>query len=376
VDRPGRALRTIRPVIVRRIAVVNQKGGVGKTTTAVNLGAALARAGRSVLLVDLDPQANLSMHLGIEVGPGEPSIYTVLLDRSTLAEATRETRIERLRVVPSSLDLSGAELELAGTIGRETRLRDVLEEWTAAGESVDYVILDCPPSLGLLAVNGLAAADEVFLALQTEFFALQGMSKLVEVVQLLRRRVHPELEITGIIPCLYDSRLKLAREVLAEIRKYFPGQVFRRGIGTNVKLAEAPGHGMTIFEYAPGSAGARDYAQLADEVIEMEPAGSRLEPTEAPEERAAEKAADQVEEKPKPAPAAAPPEKAATSPDAPAKAAPEPAEQVAAPADGDLDTVAVQPATGRILRADDLPELPADAFRDDRNAVTPGPADD
>ena len=261
---------------MRRIAVINQKGGVGKTTTAVNLGAALTHLGRRVCLIDVDAQANLSLHLDIESESGTPSTYTVLSGASTMDEAIRTTKTKNLVVVPSNLDLSGAELELASAIGRESLMRDAIDAWeTKHKESdgrapADYVIFDCPPSLGLLSVNALAAANEVVLTLQTEFFALQGMSKLVEVVQILRRRLNPGLLITGILPCLYDSRLRLAREVLGEIRTYFPGEVFRQPIRTNVKLAEAPSYGQTIFEYAADSNGARDYLSVARELIEKE----------------------------------------------------------------------------------------------------------
>lgn len=256
---------------MRVIAVVNQKGGVGKTTTVVNLGAALARLDRRVVLVDLDPQANLTMHLGLEPAAGAPTTYELINGERRLDEVLMDTTTPGLRAVPSHIDLSGAELELASKIGRESLLRDALELWTREQpDDADYVLFDCPPSLGLLSVNGLVAAGEVFIALQTEFFALQGMSKLVEIVQLLKRRLNPGLLITGIVPCLYDSRLRLAREVLGEIRKYFPGQVFRRGIGTNVKLAEAPSYGKTIFQYAPDSNGARDHALLAEAVIAQE----------------------------------------------------------------------------------------------------------
>ena len=258
---------------MRKIALVNQKGGVGKTTTAVNLGAGLASQGWRVVLVDLDPQANASMHLGLTVDSTEASAYSVLVGDSPFADALRETSTLGLRVLPSNIDLSGAELELANAFGRETLLHDAIEAWEKeaiareGAAPADFVLFDCPPSLGLLSINGLAAANEVFIALQTEFFALQGMGKLVEVVQLLRRRINPDLSITGIVACLYDSRLRLAREVLAEIRKYFPGQVFQRTIGTNVKLAEAPSYGQSIFQYASDSTGARDYRQLAYEVV-------------------------------------------------------------------------------------------------------------
>ena len=266
---------------MRRIALINQKGGVGKTTTAVNLSAALALQGWRVVLVDLDPQANASMHLGVAVDSDQASTYSVLCGHSSVQDALLSTNTLGLQLLPSNIDLSGAELELANAMGRETLLRDAFETWESEarqreGKSpADFVIYDCPPSLGLLAINGLAAAEEVFIALQTEFFALQGMGKLVEVVDLMRRRINPDLSITGIIACLYDSRLRLAREVLAEIRKYFPGQVFRRTIATNVKLAEAPSYGQTIFEYARESVGARDYRQLGHEVLGQSHVGYR-----------------------------------------------------------------------------------------------------
>ena len=256
---------------MRRIAIINQKGGVGKTTTTANLGAALAEQGRRVVLVDLDAQGNLTTHLGLEAPCDEPSTYTVLIGQNTFAEAVRETSTERLSLVPSNIDLSGAELELASAIGRETLLLEAIDAWCGEGEApADYVLFDCPPSLGLLSINGLAAAREVQLVVQTEFLALQGMSKLVDVVQLVRKRMNPELTITGIIPCLYDSRLRLAREVLAEIRRYFPGEVFKTAIRSNVKLAEAPSFGQHIFEYAPSSNGSLDYRKLACEVIAQE----------------------------------------------------------------------------------------------------------
>ena len=257
---------------MRRIAILNQKGGVGKTTTAANLGAALARLGRRVVVVDMDPQANLTLHLGLEPSNEAPSSYSVLLGQSTFAESLQDTRTPGLQVCPSNIDLSGAELELAGAIGRERVLTDAIAAWEEAadGEPTDYLLFDCAPSLGLLTINALTAAQEVFITLQTEFFALQGMSKLIEIVELLQRRLNPKLEITGILPCLYDSRLRLAREVLAEIRNYFPNKVFRKPIRTNVKLAEAPSYGQNIFEYAPDSKGALDHDVLARAVLDQE----------------------------------------------------------------------------------------------------------
>lgn len=273
---------------MRRIAIINQKGGVGKTTTAANLGSALARLGRRVVVVDLDAQANLSLHLGTDLASGEPSTYDLLLGRKSFADCLKETTTAGLRLLPAHIDLSGAEIELASAFGREILLREAIDTWEAAGKEADgeapadYVILDCPPSLGLLSINGLAAAHEVIVTLQTEFFALQGISKLVEIVQLMRRRINPNLNVAGILPTLYDTRLRLAREVLAEIRRYFPGQVFSRPIRTNIKLAEAPSHGVSIFEYAPNSPGARDYLILAREIMAAESRDPDLAKRELP----------------------------------------------------------------------------------------------
>ena len=268
---------------MRRIAIINQKGGVGKTTTAVNFGAALARLGRRVLVVDMDPQANASQNLGAELEPGEPSTYSLLTQGGKVADTVRGTSTPGLSVLPAHLDLSGAELELASAIGRETILKDALDDWEneeleRSGRSpADIVLIDNPPSLGLLSVNGLTASSEVLIAVQTEFFALQGLSKLVEIVQLLRRRMRPDLEITGVLACMYDSRLRLAREVLGELRSHFPEQLFKRPIAQNVKLAETPSFSRTIFEYAPESRGAEDYLAVAKEFIEREGAESEEE---------------------------------------------------------------------------------------------------
>lgn len=268
---------------MRRIAIINQKGGVGKTTTAVNFGAALARLGRRVLVVDMDPQANASQNLGAELEPGEPSTYSLLTQGGKVTDTLRGTSTPGLSVLPAHLDLSGAELELASAIGRETILKDALDDWEneeleRSGRSpADVVLIDNPPSLGLLSVNGLTASSEVLIAVQTEFFALQGLSKLVEIVQLLRRRMKPDLEITGVLACMYDNRLRLAREVLAELKAHFPEQLFKRPIAQNVKLAETPSFSRTIFEYAPESRGAEDYLAVAREFLEREGAESEDE---------------------------------------------------------------------------------------------------
>jgi chromosome partitioning protein len=274
---------------MRRIALINQKGGVGKTTTTVNLGAALALAGKRVVLVDLDPQANLTLYLGLELERGAPSSYGVLTGEVSFEKALRPTSTPNLRVLPTDIHLSGAELELATVEGREGLLRSAIERWREeharkrpGEEPADYVLFDCPPSLGLLSLNALSAADEVFLVVQTQFLALQGMSKLVEVIELVKKRLHPGLQLAGIVPCMYDSRMRLAREVLAELRRYFPAQVFRTPISTNVKLAESPSFGKTIFEYAPDSLGARDFASLSHEVLTQEVLSTAQRPPAEP----------------------------------------------------------------------------------------------
>jgi len=298
---------------MRRIAIINQKGGVGKTTTAVNLGAALARLGRRVVVIDMDPQANASMNLGAELAPGEPSTYTLLTGNGRVADTLHGTSTPGLSLLPSHLDLSGAELELASAIGRESILKDALDDWErdeverTGRPPADVVLIDNPPSLGLLSVNGLVASNEVLIAVQTEFFALQGLGKLVEIVQLLRRRMNPDLEITGVLACMYDGRLRLAREVLSELKTHFPDQIFTRAIAQNVKLAETPSFSRTIFEYAPESRGAADYLAVAREFLDREGVDhdDDLRAVEAPV--AAEPKPVAAAPKPKPKPVAAAP---------------------------------------------------------------------
>src|SRR5262245_765161 len=249
-------------------AVINQKGGVGKTTTTANLGAALARRGKRVLLIDMDPQANLSLHLDVDVHRQMASIYGVLRGEHSIVKALLGTRTENLDLVPSNIDLSGVEIELVNEVGREMILRDALardEELRARGH--DLAIIDCPPSLGLLAVNALTAADSVLIPVQAEFFALQGMGKLMQVVELVRNRLNPRVSVAAIAICMFQANTNLGREVMAEVKRFFGAKVLDATIRQNIKLAEAPSHGQTIFEYAPGSHGAEDYDRLAQEFL-------------------------------------------------------------------------------------------------------------
>ncbi len=269
------------------IAVINQKGGVGKTTTTVNLGAALARAGRRVLLVDLDPQANLSLHVDRRVELEAPSVTNLFVDDVALATLIQPTAMANLHVVPADTTLAGVEQVLANRIGRELLLREAFERCAALAE-FDFVLLDCPPSLGVIAANALVAAGRVLIPMQPEFFALQGMSKLLEVVTLVRRRLNPALEILAIVPCMVDQRTNLANEVVAEIERHFGAWTTRTRIRSNVKLAEAPSFGRTIFDHAPDSNGARDYAGLAAEVLaRIGGSTAPADPTPAPAERQA-----------------------------------------------------------------------------------------
>lgn len=262
---------------MRSIAVINQKGGVGKTTSSVNLAAALADSGRRVCVMDLDPQAHASLHLGITAAGGQPTMYEVLCGQVSIAEARIDVT-ENLSVVPSNLDLAAAELELAGEVGREMILRDALE---ADSEPFDYLILDCPPSLGVLTVNALVAVSEVFLPLQPHFLALHGLSKLLRTIEIVSRRLNEHLRLSGVMLCMYDSNTRLAAEVSTDIDEFFQatkgGREFFRGarffdtrIRRNIRLAEAPSFGQSIFQYAPGSNGSKDYRALAEEVIAQE----------------------------------------------------------------------------------------------------------
>ena len=270
---------------MRRIAVLNQKGGVGKTTTTVNLAAALAAEGHKTLVLDLDPQAHATLHLGLMPGRSGPSLYEVLTQNMPLEKVRREVA-PNLFICGSHIDLAGAELELINTVGRELILRDQLD---ADIESFDYVLMDCPPSLSILTLNALCAATEVFIPLQAHFLALHGLSKLLETVNMVARRVNRELKVGGVVLCLYDAGTRLGGEVIEDLNGFFDGkrngstpwsnaQVFKTKIRRNIRLAECPSFGQSIFQYAPGSRGAEDYASLAAEVLGRPPATIWLDP--------------------------------------------------------------------------------------------------
>src|SRR5919109_2428065 len=247
----------------RIIAIINQKGGSGKTTTSVNLGAYLATFGRTVLLIDLDPQSNSTIHLGLKPHEIEMSVYDVMMYDKPFSEVIRRTEIDNLFIAPANINLSGAEIELAGTVGREMALRDAVER---IENRYDYMLIDCPPSLGLLTVNALTIAKEIIIPVQTEFFALEGMGKLLQTVEIVRKRLNRDLRITGIIPTMFDVRTNLSREVMEKIGEYFGEKVYRTKIRKNVKLAEASSHGKPIALYDPRSTGAEDYESLSREV--------------------------------------------------------------------------------------------------------------
>jgi chromosome partitioning protein len=259
---------------MRIISVANQKGGVGKTTTAINLGTALAAVGRNVVIVDLDPQGNASTGLGFCAAQRARSIYQVLVGQLPIADAVQPTAIPHLALVPSSVDLSAAEMELYGSPGRSFRLRDALKELQRQqerrAERLDYVLIDCPPSLSVLTVNALTAAHAVLVPLQCEFFALEGLSKLLKTIELVRGNLNPSLEIQGVILTMFDRRNKLSDQVAADVRQHLGDKVYRTVIPRNVRLSEAPSYGKPALLYDHRCVGSQAYIRLAGEIIQRE----------------------------------------------------------------------------------------------------------
>ncbi|MDR0417712.1 MAG: ParA family protein [Propionibacteriaceae bacterium] len=257
-----------RPAQSRILVVANQKGGVGKTTTAVNLAAALALGGLNVLLVDVDPQGNASTALGVDHRPGIRGTYEVLLDGDDIAwHAQASPEASRLRVLPATIDLAAAELELVAVAGRERRLADPLASYLAR-HPTDYVILDCPPSLGLLTLNALVAATEILIPIQCEYYALEGVTQLVRTIDLVKGNLHDSLAVSTVVLTMYDARTRLSAQVADEVRRHFPDETLDTVVPRSVRIAEAPSYGQTVMTYHAESAGARAYRTIAQEIAE------------------------------------------------------------------------------------------------------------
>ena len=248
----------------RMIAIANQKGGVGKTTTSVNLSACLAYLGKKVLLVDIDPQGNTSSGIGVAKGDLERCVYDVLIDDEPVENVILQTKLENLYVLPATISLAGAEIELVSTISRELRLKNALDP---IKEKFDYIIIDCPPSLGLLTINALTASDAIIIPVQCEYYALEGLSQLLSTIRLVQKHLNKNLMIDGVLLTMLDARTNLGLQVIEEVKKYFQDKVYKTVVPRNVRLSEAPSHGESIIQYDPKSRGAEVYLELAREVI-------------------------------------------------------------------------------------------------------------
>ena len=247
------------------ISVANQKGGVGKTTTTVNLGTILAKKGKKVLLIDADPQGNATSGLGVEKDV-EPSTYDMLVNDAELQESLQDTIIKNLKVCPANMNLAGAEVELVSMMSREQRLKEKLEPLK---EKFDYVLIDCPPSLGLITLNSFTASDSVLIPVQCEYFALEGLGQLLNTINLVKKHLNKEIRIEGALLTMYDMRTNLSNQVVKEVKKYFEDKVYKTVIPRNVRLSEAPSYGMPITEYDPKSKGAKSYLKFAKEFLKI-----------------------------------------------------------------------------------------------------------
>ncbi|WKN28288.1 ParA family protein [Apilactobacillus zhangqiuensis] len=246
------------------ISLANQKGGVGKTTTSVNLGADLATMGKKVLLIDADAQGNATSGVGIQKSDIQKDIYDILVNEEPISEAIIPSKHEGLDIVPATIQLSGADIELTPQMARETRLLNALK---SVSDQYDYVLVDCPPSLGLITINAFTASDSILIPVQTEYYALEGLSQLLNTVQLVKKHFNPDLDVEGVLLTMYDSRTKLAQQVNDEVRKYFGDKVYDTIITRNVRLSEAPSYGLPIIDYDPNSKGSELYMQFAKEVL-------------------------------------------------------------------------------------------------------------
>ena len=248
----------------RIIAIANQKGGVGKTTTSVNLSACLAHIGKKVLLIDTDPQGNATSGVGINKGDVQNCIYDVLIDDVKISDVILQTKVDNLDIIPATISLAGAEIELVSTISREVRMKHAIHE---AKDMYDYIIIDCPPSLGLLTINALTASDAILIPVQCEYYALEGLSQLLSTIRLVQKHLNEDLIIDGVLLTMFDARTNLGIQVIEEVKKYFQDKVYKTIIPRNVRLSEAPSHGEPIIVYDSRSRGAEVYLELAKEVV-------------------------------------------------------------------------------------------------------------